>query len=78
MCGLVCRATLKYTVTSNARISFGVLMVFFWNGINVIFLIKKLYLCHPKGHKYNFLITFMSFQENTRRTPEDVLTFLIQ
>jgi hypothetical protein len=53
------------------------LLVFSWNGIDVIFLIKKLHLCHPKGHRCNFLITYMLLQENTRKTPEDVLAFLI-
>jgi hypothetical protein len=43
------------------------LLVFSWNCINVIFLIKKLHLCHPKWHRCNFLITSMSFHENTRR-----------
>jgi hypothetical protein len=54
-----------------------VLLVFSCNGIDVIFLIKKLHLCHSKGHRYNFLITFMPLQENTRRTLEDILAFLI-
>jgi len=26
-------------------------------------LIQKLHICHPKGYKYNFLITFMSCHE---------------
>jgi hypothetical protein len=53
----------------NARAYPGVLVVYIWNGIDVIFLIKKLHLCHPKGYRCNFLITTMPFQENTRRTP---------
>jgi hypothetical protein len=61
----------------NARASSGVLLVFSWDGINVIFLIQKLHLCHPKGYRCNFLITSMPCQENTRRTPEDALAFLI-
>jgi hypothetical protein len=61
----------------NARASSGVLLVFSWNGINVIFLIQKLHLCHPKGHRCNFLITFMPCQENTKRTQGDALAFLI-
>jgi hypothetical protein len=56
----------------NARASSGVLLE--WHRCN--FFIKKLHLCHLKGHICNFLITFMPFQENTRRTPEDVLAFL--
>jgi hypothetical protein len=36
----------------NGRASFCVLLMFSWNGINVIFLIKKLHLCHPKGHSH--------------------------
>jgi hypothetical protein len=60
----------------NARAIFGVLLVFSWDGINVIFLIQKLHLYHPKGHRCNFLITSMSCQENTRRTPENALAFL--
>jgi hypothetical protein len=60
----------------NTRASSGVLLVFSWDDINVIFLIQKLHLCHPKGHKYNFLITSMPCQKNTRRTPEDAITFL--
>jgi hypothetical protein len=60
----------------NARASPCILLVFSWNGIDVIFLIKKLHLCHPKGHKCNFLITSMPLQKNTRRTPGDVLAFL--
>jgi len=54
------------------------LLVFSWDGINVIFLIQKLYLCHPKGHRCNFLITSMPCQENTRRIPEDALAFLMK
>jgi len=61
----------------NARTSSGVLLVFFWNGIDVIFLIKKLHLCHPKGYRYNFLITSMPFQENTRKTSGDALAILL-
>jgi hypothetical protein len=60
----------------NARASPCVLLVFSWNGIDIIFFIKKLHLCHPKGHRCNFLITSMPLQENTRRTPGDVLAFL--
>jgi hypothetical protein len=67
---------LYITQMRNARASPGVLLVFSCNGIDVIFLIKKLHLCHPKGHRCNFLITSMPLQENTRRTPGDVLAFL--
>jgi len=59
-----------------ARASPDVFRVFSWNGIDVI---KKLYLYHFGWHRCNFLIkkiTSMPFQKNTRRTPEDVLTFL--
>jgi hypothetical protein len=62
----------------NARASSGVLLVFSWHGINVI---KKLHLCPFGWHRCNFWIkkiTFMSSQENTRRTPEDGLAFLIK
>jgi hypothetical protein len=31
-----------------------------------------------KEHGCNFLITSMPFQENTRRTPKDVLAFLLK
>jgi len=64
-------------IMRNARASFVVLLVFSWDGINVIFLIQKLHLCHPKWYRCNFLITFMPCQENTKRTPEDVLAFLL-
>jgi hypothetical protein len=50
--------------------------VFSSNGIDVIFLIKKLHLCHSKGHRCNFLITSMPFKENTKRTLRDILAFL--
>jgi hypothetical protein len=53
----------KETRKMNARASLCVLLVFSWNGIDVI---KKLH----------FLITSMSFQENTKRTLGDVLAFL--
>jgi hypothetical protein len=51
----------------NSRPSSGVLLMFSWNGINVI---KKLHLCPFGWHSCNFLIKkiiFMPFQENTRR-----------
>jgi hypothetical protein len=67
----------EYEIWRNARASPCVLLVFFYNGIDVIFLIKKLHLCHPKGHRCNFLITSMPFQENTRRTLGDALAFLM-
>jgi hypothetical protein len=51
--------------------------MFSCNGTDVIILIKKLHLYHSKGHRYNFLITFMSLQENTKKTPEDILAFLL-
>jgi hypothetical protein len=60
----------------NARASSGVLLVFSWDGIDVI---KKLHLCPFGWHRCNFLIkkiTSMPFQKNTRRTPEDALVFL--
>jgi hypothetical protein len=60
----------------NVRTSPCVLLVSSWNGIDVIFLIKKLHICHPKGHICNFLIISMPLQENTRRTPGDFLAFL--
>jgi hypothetical protein len=56
-----------YIWKRNARASPCVLLVFSWNGINVIFLIKKLHLCHLKRYRCNILITSMSLQENTRR-----------
>jgi hypothetical protein len=34
---------------------------------------QELHLCHPKGDKCNFLITFMSLQENTRRCSSNSL-----
>jgi hypothetical protein len=46
----------------NARASSGVLLVFSWDGINVIFFDSK--------------IASMPCQENTRRTPEDALALL--
>jgi hypothetical protein len=61
----------------NARTSPGVLLVFSYNGIDVI---KKLHLCPFGWHRCNFLIkksTSMPLQENTRRTPGDALVFLI-
>jgi hypothetical protein len=53
------------------------LLVFSCNGIDVI---KKLHLCPFGWHICNFLIkkiTSMPFQDDTRRTQGDVLTFLI-
>jgi hypothetical protein len=51
----------------NARASSGVLLMFSWNGIDVI---KKLHLCPFVWYSCNFLIkkiTSIPFQENTRR-----------
>jgi hypothetical protein len=54
------------------------LMVFSYNGINVI---KKLHLCPFEWHRCNFLIKIIisvPLQENTRRTQGDTLAFLIK
>jgi hypothetical protein len=70
--------TPKILKKRNARTSSGVLLVFSYNGIDVI---TKLHLCPFGWHRCNFLIkkiTSMPFQENTRRTQEDALAFLIK
>jgi hypothetical protein len=40
------------------------------------FFIKKLYLCHLKRHKYNFLIAFISLQMYTKKTLGNTSSFL--
>jgi hypothetical protein len=70
--------TPKILKKRNARTSSGVLLVFSYNGIDVI---TKLHLCPFGWHRCNFLIkkiTSMPFQENTKRTQEDALAFLIK
>jgi hypothetical protein len=70
--------TPKILKKRNARTSSGVLLVFSYNGIDVI---TKLHLCPFGWHRCNFLIkkiTSMPFQENTRRTQEDALAFLVK